>query len=86
MSRSRLALGFCAVAHGRPWRAALGAWLAPVLATPHAAIAIGLAFLIAPSGWIARALSPWLTGWTLPPDVATVGRRRGLATDRRVCC
>jgi len=48
-----------------------------VLATPHAAIALGVAFLIAPSGWIARALSPWLTGWTLPPDVATVGHPSG---------
>ncbi|MHB1871358.1 MAG: ABC transporter permease [Steroidobacteraceae bacterium] len=46
--------------------------LAPVLAAPHAALAIGLAFLLAPSGWIVRALSPWLTGWRQPPDIATV--------------
>ena len=45
--------------------------MVPVLAAPHAAIAIGLAFLIAPSGWLARWLSPWLTNWTLPPDWAT---------------
>jgi putative thiamine transport system permease protein len=45
------------------------ALLAPVLATPHAGIAIGLAFLIAPSGWIARALAP-LAGWDRPPDWA----------------
>jgi putative thiamine transport system permease protein len=45
----------------------------PLLAMPHAATAMGLAFLIAPSGWIVRLISPWLTGWTTPPDVATVG-------------
>ena len=61
------------------WMRRIGGWLAPILATPHSAIAIGLAFLIAPSGWIVRALSPWLTGWTVPPDVATVGDAAGLA-------
>ena len=72
-----LAIGFCAVAHGGTIARRVGAWAAPVLSTPHAAIAIGVAFLIAPSGWIARALSPWLTGWALPPDVATVGHSTG---------
>jgi len=72
-----LAFGFCAVAHGSALARRAGAWVAPVLATPHAAVALGVAFLIAPSGWIARALSPWLTGWTLPPDVATVGHPSG---------
>ncbi|MCC7217938.1 MAG: ABC transporter permease subunit [Burkholderiales bacterium] len=74
-----IALALCACAHGRPWQRKLSAWLAPVLATPHSALAIGLAFLLAPSGWIARLLSPWLTGWTLPPDVATVGDPAGIA-------
>ncbi|MCY1126764.1 ABC transporter permease subunit [Frigidibacter sp. RF13] len=54
-------------------------WLAPLLAAPHAALAIGFAFLIAPSGWIARALSPWATGWSLPPDIATVHDPLGIA-------
>lgn len=53
------------------------ALLAPLLATPHAAIAIGLAFLIAPSGWIARALAP-LAGWERPPDWALPQDERGL--------
>jgi putative thiamine transport system permease protein len=57
-----LAVGFCALAHGRPWTRRIGGWLAPVLSTPHSAIAIGFAFLVAPSGWIVRAISPWLTG------------------------
>ena len=48
-------------------------------AAPHAAMAIGTAFLIAPSGWIARILRPWATGWTLPPDLATVQDRLGVA-------
>ena len=74
-----LAFGFCAVASGLRWTRRIGAVMAPVLSTPHAAIAIGVAFLIAPSGWIARAISPWLTGWSLPPDVATVGHPWGLA-------
>lgn len=41
--------------------------LAPMLAVPHAAFAIGLALLIAPSGWLLRALSPWATGFSVPP-------------------
>lgn len=43
--------------------------LAPLLSVPHAAAAFGIAFLIAPSGWISRAFSPWVTGWKVPPDV-----------------
>ncbi|MEM6986741.1 MAG: ABC transporter permease, partial [Pseudomonadota bacterium] len=49
------------------------------LSVPHAAFAIGLAFLIAPSGWIARLISPVLTGWTRPPDLATVQDSFGIA-------
>ncbi|MDZ7904538.1 MAG: ABC transporter permease subunit [Cypionkella sp.] len=52
--------------------------LAPFLAIPHAAMAVGLAFVLAPSGWIARALAPAL-GWALPPDLATVGDPYGAA-------
>ncbi len=54
-------------AHGtRAWNWAMGA-LPPLLAVPHAALAVGLAFLIAPSGWLARLVSPWATGWERPP-------------------
>jgi putative thiamine transport system permease protein len=53
--------------------------LSLLLASPHSAVAIGLAFLIAPSGWIVRLLSPWATGFVSPPDWATVGDPRGLA-------
>jgi putative thiamine transport system permease protein len=53
--------------------------LSPLLSVPHAAAAFGLAFLLAPSGWVARALSPWATGWERPPDLALVGDPWGLA-------
>lgn len=53
--------------------------LAPLLSLPHAAAAFGLAFLIAPSGWVARALSPWVTGWDRPPDLLIVNDPNGLA-------
>jgi len=74
-----LAFGIMAFAHGRPWTRRLGTALAPLLATPHSALAIGFVFLIAPSGWLARLVSPWLTGWTTPPDVATAGDPLGMA-------
>ncbi|MDE3081433.1 MAG: ABC transporter permease [Paracoccaceae bacterium] len=73
-----LATGFCAVVHGRVGQPGAARMMAPFLAAPHAAIAIGLAFLIAPSGWIVRMLSPWLTGWTYPPQIVTVGDPQGV--------
>ncbi len=62
----------------RPFRAVLRL-LSPLLSVPHAAAAFGLMFLIQPSGWISRALSPWLTGWQRPPDVLLVQDPMGLA-------
>lgn len=53
--------------------------LSPLLSVPHAAAAFGLAFLIAPSGWVARLFSPWLTGWDRPPDLLIVQDEFGLA-------
>lgn len=46
--------------------------LSPLLSVPHAAAAFGLAFLVTPSGWIARGLSPAITGWGRPPDLLIV--------------
>ena len=63
-----LVIGFVAAGHGTRLFARLRRGLAPILAVPHVAIAIGIAFLIAPSGWAARLVSPWATGWHLPPD------------------
>lgn len=64
---------------GTPAFRALERLLSPLLSVPHAAAAFGLAFLVAPSGWIARLLSPWLTGWDRPPDVLIVQDEWGLA-------
>ncbi|MEW6632865.1 MAG: ABC transporter permease [Pseudomonadota bacterium] len=74
-----LAFGFCAIVHGRMQKRGAEGLLAPLLAAPHAAMAIGLAFLIAPSGWLLRLVSPWLTGFTVPPDVATIQDAWGAA-------
>lgn len=59
--------------------AAITRALSPLLSVPHAAAALGLAFLLAPSGWVARALSPWATGWEHPPDLLIVNDPMGLA-------
>ncbi len=53
--------------------------VSPLLSVPHAAAAFGLAFLIAPSGWIMRILSPELTGLTRPPDLLILNDPLGLA-------
>jgi putative thiamine transport system permease protein len=53
--------------------------LSPLLSVPHAAAAFGIAFLIAPSGWLARLLSPWATGWQQPPDWLIVQDPAGIA-------
>ena len=74
-----IALGTCAMLHDRPAFRRLQMMIAPVLAAPHSAFAIGLAFLIAPSGWVVRLGSPWLTGWEQPPDVAIIHDENGLS-------
>lgn len=61
----------------RPFRV-LERLLSPLLSVPHAAAAFGLAFLIAPSGWIARMLSPNVTGWDRPPDLLILQDTYGL--------
>jgi putative thiamine transport system permease protein len=42
--------------------------ISPLLAVPHAAAAFALAFLIAPSGFLLRLVSPDLTGFARPPQ------------------
>jgi putative thiamine transport system permease protein len=65
------AVAIMAACHGRR-TAALRLVLPFLLAVPHLASAIGTAFLLAPSGWLARLASPWLTGWHEPPDLLTI--------------
>jgi putative thiamine transport system permease protein len=72
-----VALGWGLLVHHRPWAMRLGNAVAPLLATPHSALAIGFAFLVAPSGWLLRWVSPGLTGLEIPPDVSTVGHPSG---------
>lgn len=52
--------------------------LAPLLAVPHAAAAFGLAFLIAPSGFLFRLVAAPLD-LSRPPDLLIVGDSLGLA-------
>ena len=42
-------------------------YLAPMLSLPHVTVAVGLLFLLQPSGWLIRLISPVLTGWERPP-------------------
>ncbi|WP_240349280.1 ABC transporter permease [Halomonas binhaiensis] len=53
--------------------------LSPLLAVPHAAAAIGLAFLLAPSGLAMRLISPGLSGFHSPPDYLFPGDGGGMA-------
>ena len=42
-----------------------------LLSVPHAAFAVGLFFLIAPSGWLARLIAQF-AGWITPPEWVSV--------------
>jgi len=62
---------------GRLWQS-LQRRLPLLLSVPHAAFAVGLFFLLAPSGWLARAIAP-VAQWTSPPDWVTVQDPYGLS-------
>ncbi|PZR00991.1 MAG: ABC transporter permease [Cereibacter sphaeroides] len=74
-----ITLAIVAGLHGGRLFGAMTRALSPLLALPHAAAALGLAFLIAPSGWIARMISPWATGWQQPPDILILNDPMGLS-------
>jgi putative thiamine transport system permease protein len=62
-------------------RQQLGRWLShlpALLATPHAAMAIGLVLWLSPSGWALRLVSPGLTGFDVPPPWFTTQDPLGL--------
>lgn len=63
-----LTIGLVAGWSGTRFFALMQKMVSPLLSIPHAATALGFAFLLAPSGWIVRFLSPHLTGWARPPD------------------
>lgn len=50
------------------WLTRIERLLSPILVIPHAAAAIAVGFLIAPSGMFSRLISPSLSGWELAPD------------------
>ncbi len=68
-----LALWIAATLYGSRFWKIMELGLAPLLSLPHAAFAIGFTFLIAPSGWLVRAVSPYPSGFTFPPDWSTAG-------------
>lgn len=74
-----LAFGLTAAFSGTRLFGMFTALIKPVIAVPHAAAAIGLAFLVAPSGFLVRLASPELTGFTRPPDWLIVNDPAGLA-------
>ena len=51
--------------------------MGPLIALPHSTIAIALLFLLAPSGWLVRLVSPELTGWVRPPAFGFVPDQTG---------
>jgi putative thiamine transport system permease protein len=78
LSLAFVALFFAAFS-GKPFFRAIERFIAPLMSVPHAAIAFGFAFLIAPSGWLMRLLSPSVTGFDRPPDWLIVNDPMGFA-------
>lgn len=73
------ALGLITALYDTPFYRRLQQALAPILAMPHAAVAIAALFLLSPAGWIARLVSPGLSGWDRPPDIGLIGDPFGLS-------
>jgi putative thiamine transport system permease protein len=73
-----IALAVTAALYGTPAFGRIERLLAPLLSLPHAAAALGLAFLIAPSGWIARLVAAPM-GWEVPPDALILNDPAGMA-------
>ena len=76
-----LFLAFALLAAAGSWlrRSGLQRLMGPLIAVPHSAMAIGILFLLAPSGWLMRLISPELTGFIRPPMVALVPDQNGVA-------
>ncbi len=73
------AIAIAATLHGTRLYILLRRFLAPLLAMPHAALALGLAFLIAPSGWLMRLMAPLVAAGGNPPVFFLPGDRWGVA-------
>jgi putative thiamine transport system permease protein len=74
-----LAMVLLARFYQTPWLNKVQHMLSPMLVVPHGAAAMAFAFMVVPSGWIARMMSPWLTGWDLPINVGIVNDHYGVA-------
>lgn len=70
---------FCAAFYNRRFFNWIRRGLGPLLSVPHVSIAIGMLFLLAPSGWLFRLFSPWLTGIERPLDIAIFPDSYGLS-------
>ncbi len=70
---------FTAAALDSPFFYRMSALMKPVLAVPHAAAAFGLLFLIAPSGFLLRLVSPEISGFERPPDWLVVNDPLGIS-------
>lgn len=73
-----LVLCFLATASGSRLDVWMRRLLSPILSVPHAAAAFGLAFLIAPSGFLMRLIAP-LAGWERAPDLLIVNDSWGVS-------
>ena len=76
-----LFLAFTILATSGSWLLRLGLRrvMGPLIAVPHSAMAIGILFLLAPSGWLMRLISPELTGFLRPPMFALAPDQNGIA-------
>ncbi len=73
-----LALGFVSSAWNSQYWNRAQKWLSPMMAAPHVALGFGLAFVLMPSGLLARLLAP-LAGWSNPPLWQTTQDSYGLS-------
>ena len=73
-----LAMLLLAIFYGRGGAGFLFRLISPLLSVPHITIAVGFLFLLQPSGWLSRLFSPWLTGWSRPPNLNIVPDENGL--------
>ena len=73
-----LAMLLLALLYGRGQAGFLFRLISPLLSVPHITIAVGFLFLLQPSGWLSRLVSPWLTGWQRPPNLNIVPDEYGL--------
>ena len=73
-----LAFGVICFSWGTPLWYKVQRWLSPLMAVPHVALAFGIAFVLMPSGLLARLIAAFV-GWDYPPDWQTVQDPYGIS-------